>query len=135
YWAAKERLFAWPGLRAAVVNCDDPHGRGLFMRLRERGLDLWSFAIEREARLQAQSLALTPAGLSFELVERDGQGEVCGRQSLSLPLVGRYNVYNLLGVLASARALGVSLAEAVQACAALTPVPGRMQQAEPDAPD
>jgi len=134
YWAAKERLFAWPGLRAAVVNCDDPHGRGLFMRLRNRGLDLWSFAIEREARLQAQSLSLTPAGLSFELVERDEQGQESARHPLSLPLVGRYNVYNLLGVLASARALGVPLAEAVRACAALTPVPGRMQQAEPDAP-
>jgi len=26
YWAAKRRLFAWPGLRAAVVNTDDLHG-------------------------------------------------------------------------------------------------------------
>jgi UDP-N-acetylmuramyl tripeptide synthase len=42
--------------------------------------------------------------------------------------VGRYNVSNLLGVLAVARALGVSLADAVQACALLTPVPGRMEQ-------
>ena len=24
YWAAKRRLFAWPGLRAAVLNVDDP---------------------------------------------------------------------------------------------------------------
>ena len=26
YWAAKAQLFAWPGLRAAVVNVDDAQG-------------------------------------------------------------------------------------------------------------
>ena len=43
-------------------------------------------------------------------------------------MVGDYNVSNLLGVLAAMRALGISLASAVAACAALEPVPGRMQR-------
>ncbi|MEG0199581.1 MAG: cyanophycin synthetase, partial [Comamonas sp.] len=43
-------------------------------------------------------------------------------------LVGQYNVSNLLGVLAALRSLGLSLDEAVAACADLEPVPGRMQQ-------
>ena len=30
YGAAKARLFAWPGLQAAVINLDDAYGRALF---------------------------------------------------------------------------------------------------------
>jgi UDP-N-acetylmuramoyl-L-alanyl-D-glutamate--2,6-diaminopimelate ligase len=41
-------------------------------------------------------------------------------------MIGAYNVSNLLGVIASMRALGVELSEAVVACQLLTPVPGRM---------
>ncbi|MDO4592137.1 MAG: cyanophycin synthetase, partial [Comamonadaceae bacterium] len=39
-----------------------------------------------------------------------------------------YNVSNMLGVLATLRTLGISLSDAVQICADLEPVPGRMQQ-------
>jgi UDP-N-acetylmuramoyl-L-alanyl-D-glutamate--2,6-diaminopimelate ligase len=42
-------------------------------------------------------------------------------------LVGHYNVSNVLGVIACLRALGHSLADAVQACGDLPAVPGRMQ--------
>jgi UDP-N-acetylmuramoyl-L-alanyl-D-glutamate--2,6-diaminopimelate ligase len=41
--------------------------------------------------------------------------------------IGAYNVSNLLGVLGAMRALCVSLRDAVQACADLQPVPGRME--------
>jgi UDP-N-acetylmuramoyl-L-alanyl-D-glutamate--2,6-diaminopimelate ligase len=44
-------------------------------------------------------------------------------------------VDNLLAVIGSLRALGVSLADAVQSCAHLTAVPGRMQRVMPDAGD
>jgi UDP-N-acetylmuramoyl-L-alanyl-D-glutamate--2,6-diaminopimelate ligase len=60
-------------------------------------------------------------GLSFEVVEGDH------RHTLNTTLVGHYNVSNLLGVIACLRALGHSLADAVQACAELPAVPGRMQ--------
>jgi UDP-N-acetylmuramoyl-L-alanyl-D-glutamate--2,6-diaminopimelate ligase len=43
-------------------------------------------------------------------------------------LIGEYNVSNLLAVIGGLRALGASLTEATQACAVLTPVPGRMQR-------
>jgi UDP-N-acetylmuramoyl-L-alanyl-D-glutamate--2,6-diaminopimelate ligase len=134
YWAAKQRLFDWPGLKAAVVNADDPKGAGLIERLAGRGLDLWSVGIDHPAaRLRAERLAATPAGVAFELVESDRLGDERHRHALTLPLVGRYNVHNLLGVVAGARALGVPMPAAVAACAALTPVPGRMEQAQPDA--
>jgi UDP-N-acetylmuramyl-tripeptide synthetase len=60
--------------------------------------------------------------------EHDSVGEKIASCDMSLPIVGQYNVANLLGVLASARALGFALTDAVEACGRLTPVPGRMEQ-------
>lgn len=131
YWDAKQALFDWPGLQAAVVNLDDAQGRGLAERLGARaGVDVWTLAIGAPARLSAQGLRFTTQGMAFDLVEADAAGAERARLALSLPLVGAYNVSNLLGVLAAARALGVPLTDAVAACAALTPVPGRMAQVD-----
>ncbi len=132
YWLAKQRLFDWPGLKAAVINAEDPKGAGLIERLASRGLDLWSVAIDQPARLQAEGLIVTPDGVAFDLVERDRHGQERHRHALSLPLVGRYNVHNLLGVIATARALGVPMGAVLQGCSALTPVPGRMETVQAD---
>jgi UDP-N-acetylmuramoyl-L-alanyl-D-glutamate--2,6-diaminopimelate ligase len=136
YWAAKAMLFDWPGLEHAVVNRDDAKGAALSSSLAERGVDVWSFgtepAMDREGtpppRLLARDIGLTDNGMRWQVEERDGEGRVLGSHALSLPVVGHYNVSNLLAVLASVRALGVPLASAVRACKALTPVPGRMEQ-------
>ena len=135
YWAAKDALFDWPGLASAVVNTDDARGRQLAARLDRPGLDLWTVGLESPARLNAADIEFTHAGMAWSVVERDANGVERERHALQLPLVGRYNVSNLLCVIASARALGVSLQQAVKACGALTPVPGRMEQAEAATPD
>lgn len=122
YWQAKTALFDWPGLEAAIINIDDPHGAELHAGLLSRGLDLWSISMRQPARLQAQALDLGRDGLRFVVVE--GQE----RHLLQTNLIGEYNVSNLLGVIAALRALGLPLADAVQACAQLEPVPGRMQR-------
>lgn len=133
YWQAKAALFDWPGLVSAVVNLDDPRGAPLAAALQARGLDVWSVGIQEAgqatpARLFAQDIGFTDHGMRLVVAERGADGALIESHPLSLPLVGRYNVSNLLCVLAVARAQGVSLAAAVQACGALTPVPGRMQQ-------
>jgi len=133
YWAAKASLFDWPGLVSAVVNLDDPRGAPLATTLAARGLDVWTVGIEDAGhvpgtRLFAQDIGFTDHGMRLVVGERNADGGLIESHTLSLPLVGRYNVSNLLGVLAVARAQGVALADAVQACHALTPVPGRMEQ-------
>jgi UDP-N-acetylmuramoyl-L-alanyl-D-glutamate--2,6-diaminopimelate ligase len=125
YWQAKARLFAWPQLRAAVINVDDPYGAELAEQLSASALDLWTLSIipgvTNRARLQAQDIRYEVQGVAFTVVE--------GQQQLPLAtqLIGAYNVSNVLGVIAAMRTLGVSLADAVQACAHLAPVPGRME--------
>ena len=121
YWAAKAQLFDWPGLQAAVLNLDDGKGALLLRQLQGR-LDVWTFACEQPARLQAQDIAYGGAGLRFVVAEG------AERHLLQTSLIGQYNVANLLGVLGTMRALGVPLAAAVAACAELLPVPGRMER-------
>jgi UDP-N-acetylmuramoyl-L-alanyl-D-glutamate--2,6-diaminopimelate ligase len=130
YWKAKAALFDWPDLAAAVVNMDDPQGAVVLAQLASRAVDVWTVAVDAHAlaRLSAVDFAHTQEGVRFDVVERDAAGHPVAREPLSLPLVGRYNVSNVLCALASARALGVSLPQALAACAALTPVPGRMER-------
>ena len=122
YWAAKRTLFAWPGLRAAVVNVDDEQGAALATELQRGALDLWTVSLHGPARLQAQNLRYAEAGLAFTLMEGTAQAEVHSA------LVGEFNASNLLVVLGGLRALGVPLADAAAVAASLTPVPGRLQR-------
>ncbi|MBT2322116.1 UDP-N-acetylmuramoyl-L-alanyl-D-glutamate--2,6-diaminopimelate ligase [Variovorax paradoxus] len=127
YWQAKAELFRWPGLRAAVVNIDDVHGASLVANLVERGvgaLDVWTVsAAGAPARLRATEIGYDAQGLQFSVLEQGVPPE-----HLRTQLIGQYNVANLLGVLGTLRALGLSLAEAVAACARLDSVPGRMER-------
>ncbi len=131
YWAAKARLFHWTGLTHAVVNLDDEQGVALDQALASRpAIARWSVGIDRPARLMARGIRYTDRGMRLAVVERDERGTEVARGELALDLIGRYNVSNLLCVIASVRALGVPLADALRACAALTPVPGRMEQVD-----
>ncbi|GAB4218154.1 MAG: hypothetical protein Fur007_22830 [Rhodoferax sp.] len=130
YGHAKAALFDAPGLRAAVVNIDDAWGAALAQTLcQRRELALWTVGLGPSARLRALDVHHGAQGLSFTVAE--------GAQTLRLstPLVGDYNVNNLLGVIAGLRSLGWPLSDAVATCAALSPVPGRLQTLSlPDAP-
>ncbi|OGA96222.1 MAG: UDP-N-acetylmuramoyl-L-alanyl-D-glutamate--2,6-diaminopimelate ligase [Burkholderiales bacterium RIFCSPHIGHO2_12_FULL_61_11] len=121
YWEAKERLFGWPGLKAAVINVEDPKGLELAASLTAKGLDVWTFSCTGSARLQASDIQHGAHSLRFDVVEG------AERHSISTQLVGQYNVSNLLGVMAALRAMKLPLADAVGVCADLLPVPGRME--------
>jgi UDP-N-acetylmuramoyl-L-alanyl-D-glutamate--2,6-diaminopimelate ligase len=127
YWQAKAQLFAWPGLRAAVVNVDDPRGAVLARSLQETALDLWSCSVNGDARLHASNIGYTGGGLGFDL--REGNTEV----AVKTQMIGEFNVANLLVAIGGLRACGVGQADAAAACALLTPVPGRMQRVPSDA--
>jgi UDP-N-acetylmuramoyl-L-alanyl-D-glutamate--2,6-diaminopimelate ligase len=117
YFAAKGRLFDQaPG--AAIVNVDDPYGARLAAKL-ERPL---TFALDApSASYRAVDVETNLAGSRFTVIAPDGDIE------LRSPLRGRFNVYNVLGALAAARALGVPTDVAVRAIATAGQVPGRFE--------
>jgi UDP-N-acetylmuramoyl-L-alanyl-D-glutamate--2,6-diaminopimelate ligase len=122
YWTAKRALFAWPGLRAAVVNIDDAQGAALAAELQGGAIDLWTVSLQGPARLRAEGLHYADGGLAFDAVEGDASAAVV------TTLVGDYNASNLLVVIGGLRALGVPLADAAAAASGVTPVPGRLQR-------
>lgn len=123
YGAAKARLFAWPGLKAAVINLDDAFGRELIASLPAgvRAIGLSSRGAS-DAAVQAQSLRFDNAGIGFELVV---QGETHAVQS---PLLGRFNVDNLLAVAGTLLALGEAPVQIARTLAQLRPIHGRMNR-------
>jgi murE/murF fusion protein len=128
YWAAKRSLFDWPGLKAAVLNLDDPMGRALQDHARVRGLAVWSYGLFEGVRLQATDIRYEARGVAFDVVERDeALQQVVARATVQAPVIGTFNVSNLLAVLGALRALNIGLTDAARACSGLQPVPGRMQ--------
>jgi UDP-N-acetylmuramyl-tripeptide synthetase len=120
YWEAKLKLFQWPTLKAAVINIDDPKGQELVHALNGKSLDIWTVAIDNSARIKAFDVRYDKNGLQFNIIE---DGKV---QLIETKFVGKYNVSNLLGVIAAMRASGIALKDCVEACKSLTAVPGRM---------
>ncbi|HET8870853.1 MAG TPA: UDP-N-acetylmuramoyl-L-alanyl-D-glutamate--2,6-diaminopimelate ligase [Aquabacterium sp.] len=128
YWMAKRELFRWPGLRAGVVNLDDPMGAELSEFVRSRDLAIWTYGVQQAARLQATRVRYEGEGVAFTVVERNDAGDqVVGQAEMRAPVIGTFNVANLLAVLGALRALDVSLDDAARVCADLRAVPGRMQ--------
>jgi len=125
YGAAKEKLFAWPGLGAAVINTDDAFGRELATRVPDgvRILRCGSDRVGDQApEFQASDVATEFDGLRFVLTTPVGSLPVRSR------LLGRFNIANLLGVAACLHALGWPLPRIAGALAALDSVPGRMNR-------
>ncbi|HVI25881.1 MAG TPA: UDP-N-acetylmuramoyl-L-alanyl-D-glutamate--2,6-diaminopimelate ligase [Xanthomonadaceae bacterium] len=122
YGAAKAKLFAWPGLRAAVVNLDDAFGATLLAGLPAsvRGVGVSSRGAQAEVR--AERVRLGPDGIAFDLVLGDA------RRGLQSPLLGRFNVDNLLAVAGVLHALGESPDAIARVLAQLQPVAGRMNR-------
>jgi UDP-N-acetylmuramoyl-L-alanyl-D-glutamate--2,6-diaminopimelate ligase len=122
YWQAKAQLFDWPGLRAAVINVDDPRGVELARQLAQRtGLQLWTLSCRGDARLRASQIRAQGSAMAFDLHEGQRSATLC------VPATGGYNVGNVLGVVGALRSLGLSFDQALAACAAISPVPGRME--------
>jgi len=69
----------------------------------------------------ARDIAATARGLRFSALTPHGTAPV------EAPLAGRFNVSNLLAVLAALTVSGISLAAAADQCARLAPPAGRMQ--------
>ena len=120
YWAAKQSLFAWPGLVSAVINIDDVSGQTLSAKLKSSGMDVWTVSMNQAATLQAQAIEQSTSDLKFVVVEGIEQRTITTRA------IGLYNVSNLLGVVGAMRALGVSLEDAARGCCDLPAVPGRL---------
>src|SRR3954447_2101551 len=115
YFLAKRRLFEGAG--PVVVNVDDEYGRRLAAELD----DPVTFAVERDADYRARDVRFDLTGARFTCDTPDGS------IAMESPLPGLFNVQNVLGAVASVRALGVPLEAIPEALASFGRVPGRFE--------
>jgi UDP-N-acetylmuramoyl-L-alanyl-D-glutamate--2,6-diaminopimelate ligase len=124
YFAAKRRLFVGADTARAVVNVDDGYGARLASEL-ERPT---TFAIHGDADYRAREVSTGLSGSRFVVSTPGGELELVS------PLRGEFNVYNVLGALATARELGIPADVAAGAIATAGQVPGRFQTVEEGQP-
>jgi UDP-N-acetylmuramoyl-L-alanyl-D-glutamate--2,6-diaminopimelate ligase len=126
YAAAKELLFVAPRLAAAVLNLDDPVGAGLAAKLKGRaGTRIRTIGYTlagadsggAEEMLHAENLRMGAAGVEFDL----------HGVHFTAPVVGRFNVSNLLAVIGALLTRNERLEDIAVALRRLQPPPGRMQ--------
>ena len=124
YFEAKARLFAEPFLAGdAVVNGDDPWGQRLATELVERGVRCWRASLERtDVELRVEDLEMGADGIRGTLVTPLGRGR------FHSPLVGRFNLMNLLEAVGVLQQQGIPLAQLLEAQASFRGVPGRMER-------
>lgn len=118
YAAAKAKLFDLPGLGAAVLNLDDALGAELARRLAGRIRTIgYSLSPQKPVGVDQYIFARSETQLESSW----------GRAAVRIPVLGRFNVSNALGVLGCLVANGLSFEDAAARLATLPPVPGRMQ--------
>jgi UDP-N-acetylmuramoyl-L-alanyl-D-glutamate--2,6-diaminopimelate ligase len=125
YAEAKARLFdpnVFPELRYAIVNADDP---AYVLMLKPLGKDVavWRYSTQTTSGADfyvlASSFSLKGAQLSIQTPR--------GVLTVQSPLLGRFNVANLLAAIAGGFALGLSLNQISAAIPQLVGAAGRMQ--------
>jgi UDP-N-acetylmuramoyl-L-alanyl-D-glutamate--2,6-diaminopimelate ligase len=121
YAEAKSQLFRWPGLRSAVLNSDDTFGADIAAKQIDKEVRVLTYGLE-SGDVRGRSLVLNGDRMSMDVATPEGNAR------LDIRLMGRFNAYNLLAVLAALLASGVALQDAERVLHQIEPVAGRMQQ-------
>ncbi len=124
YAASKRKLLLWPGLKAVVLNLDDPRWERFAQGIRA---PLFGFGWRQGGQvafpyLAAGGIRFLPDCIEFQV--RLGKA----RERVRLPLLGECNLANALAVMTVLVARGADLAAAAAAVSTLRPVPGRMER-------
>ena len=126
YYQAKKSLFTGalgkiP--KAAVINVDCDYGKRLHAEL-PGGLPVVTFGMGEAALIRAENVKLYADRTEFDLFWPEGQAAVVS------PLLGRYNVSNLLAALAIGRAKGYEITALLHELPSFPGVPGRMERVD-----
>jgi len=120
YFEAKKKLFFLNHKkRMAVVNRDDPWGQKLIAQLPAGAI---TFGIEPGAMVAAENINLTEKGIETLVKYPSGQ------LTLSSPLLGKPNLYNILASIAVALTLNLPVSAIKEGIASLKGIPGRFEK-------
>ena len=120
YFQAKKILF--DGLRPtshAVTNIDNEYGETIVSSTAAGRL---TYSVDRDADVRASKIRLSVDGTQFEIAHSSGT------TSISTPLVGRFNVYNILAAFSAGVALNIPTQTICQGVEHVQNVRGRFEK-------
>ena len=121
YAEVKKSLFLTKGLKHAVLNSDDVFSESITDALKATDVKVLTYGIS-SGDVRASKVFLDSGRINFFVTTPFGQSDV------SANLIGRFNVYNVLAVLATMLLSDVPLIDAVEAVSHIEPIEGRMQK-------
>ncbi len=123
YAEAKAKLFSWSGLKEVVLNMDDAFGQEI-AKNKGDGLTygISDFNDELPASLVASDEKFTKKGIQATISYADQEGQ------LNAPVLGRFNLSNLLATLGVMLALNVTLEDALKRLTKVHTIDGRMEK-------
>lgn len=124
YFAAKALLFSDDYLQGrAIINADDEYGQRLIARLNKQ--QVWTYSVNNaNADFWMSDLVYQPNGVQGILHSPGGD------VSFNSPLVGQFNLENLLAAIASVVHFGVDLQLIADQVPHFSGVPGRMERVQ-----
>lgn len=127
YFAAKKTLFDQIDLsrRSAIVNRDDEWGRKLIAEL---GESVVTFGMNDAEIRPAEGFEVDIDGLRGAILTP------WGRVELRSPLLGTPNLYNWMGAIGAALAIGIPIEEVESGIRALRSIPGRFERVGEERP-
>lgn len=132
YAAAKAKLFDkahFPELTHAIINIDDEHAQIMFDTAHASGLTVWSYSLDPAKSATFVAADIKPSLQGVEIALRTDFGpKKTNIIKLVSPLLGRFNVANLLAAIATAVALEISLEQIAGVIPQLQGAVGRMQR-------
>ncbi len=130
YFAAKSKLFtdhlnhSSKTKKAAVIHGGDPRGKELLKKVRDLGLDSWSYGRQKEWDVHPVELQSDVAGVRGKLQVKN----IC--YDFSSPLIGAANLENILGAVGAGFALGLPAEAIFRGIECLKSVPGRLEKVD-----
>ncbi len=122
YFEAKKRLFFLNHKKKmAVVNLDDPWGKKLISEL---SMGVITYGLEPSSLVQGENFELGEKGLELSVKYP------AGKFTVSSPLLGKPNLYNILAATTVALTLNIPLPAIIEGIASLQGVPGRFEKIE-----
>ena len=120
YTQAKAKLFATPGLEHAIINLDDPYAKHMIAAVAS-SCKIVTYGFHSNADVRAIDMAMDERGVFANIKSP------WGTYSISLSLIGQFNLYNALAVFTALMCEGFEAGKVQKTLAQLAAAPGRME--------